>query len=46
MSVSVTYRVPFSAAGSLQQDVLTLYSGPSSADGTIFFFPSADYDSR
>lgn len=34
--ICATCRVPFSAAGSLDQDVLTHYSGPSSADGTIF----------
>lgn len=37
MRVSLTRRVPFSAAGSLDQDVFTHYSGPSSADETNFF---------
>lgn len=36
--ICITPGVPFSAAGSLDQDVLTHYSGPSSADGTNFFF--------
>lgn len=38
MRVSITCRVPFSAAGTLDQDVLTHYSGLSSADETNFFF--------
>lgn len=36
--ICITCRDPFSAAGSLDQDVLTHHAGPSSDDGTNFFF--------
>lgn len=38
--ICIAYRHPFSAAGSLDQDVLTHHAGPSSDDGTNFFFIS------